>query len=104
MMDVLKELDRAGAVLQDRHFVYTSGKHGSAYINMDPLFPNVGVVSQFADMLVKPFAGQVDTVIAPATGGIVLAVLAAQALSRERERERSIRLRLRGRISTMAPL
>ncbi len=80
MVDVLEELDRAGAVLLKRHFVYTSGKHGSAYINLDPLFPNVGLVSQLGNLLVKPFVGQVDTVIAPATGGIVLSVLAARAL------------------------
>jgi orotate phosphoribosyltransferase len=78
-VDVMKELERAGAVLTDRHFVYTSGKHGSAYVNSDPLFPDVRLVSELCEMLVAPFAGQVDTVAAPATGGIVLAVLAARA-------------------------
>jgi orotate phosphoribosyltransferase len=35
-MDILQELDKAGAVYLDRHFIYTSGKHGSGYINLDP--------------------------------------------------------------------
>jgi orotate phosphoribosyltransferase len=45
-MDVMQELNSAGAVLLDRHFVYKSGKHGSGYINMDPIFPNIHVVKQ----------------------------------------------------------
>jgi orotate phosphoribosyltransferase len=80
-MDVLEELDRAGAVLLDRHFVYKSKKHGSGYINLDPLFPNVGLVSKFCSSLVGPFAEDgIQTIAAPAVGGIVLAVLAAKSL------------------------
>jgi orotate phosphoribosyltransferase len=78
-MNVLQELDSAGAVLLDRHFVYTSGKHGSGYINLDPLFPNVGLMAKICARLVEPFLGEFDTVAAPAVGGIELAVLAAAA-------------------------
>lgn len=76
-MDVLKELDRVGAVLLDRHFVYKSKKHGSGYINMDPLFPDVGLVSSICAQLVQPFEGEFDTVASPATGGVVLAFASA---------------------------
>jgi orotate phosphoribosyltransferase len=76
-IDVLAELDRVGAILLDRHFVYKSGKHGSGYINMDPLFPDVGLVSAIGSELVRPFANEFDTVASPATGGIVLAFAAA---------------------------
>ncbi len=76
-MDVLKELERAGAVLLDGHFVYKSGKHGSGYINMDPLFPDVGLVSSICAQLVLPFEGEFDTVASPATGGVVLAFASA---------------------------
>jgi len=72
--DIMAELDQAGAVLLDRHFVYKSTKHGSGYINMDPLFPYTDVVNQICDDLVLPFSRQdIDTVAAPATGGIILA-------------------------------
>ena len=47
-LDILAELDRVGAILLDRHFVYKSGKHGSGYINMDPLFPDVALVDRRA--------------------------------------------------------
>lgn len=85
-IDVLKELNRLGAVIQDQHFVYTSGKHGSAYINSDPMFPDASTVAEIADQLIEPYLGQVDTVVAPATGGIVLAVQAALAFARKNER------------------
>jgi orotate phosphoribosyltransferase len=76
-MDVLSELDRVGAILLDRHFVYKSGKHGSGYINMDPLFPDVELVAAICAELVRPFEGSFDSVAGPATGGIVLAFAAA---------------------------
>jgi orotate phosphoribosyltransferase len=76
-MDVLRELDRVGAILLDRHFVYKSGKHGSGYINMDPLFPEVELVQAICAELVRPFDGSFETVAGPATGGIVLAFAAA---------------------------
>ncbi len=77
VLDVLAELDRVGAILLDRHFVYKSGKHGSGYINMDPLFPDVALVSAIAAELVRPFADEFDTVASPATGGVVLAFATA---------------------------
>src|SRR5665213_1314011 len=73
MTDVLALLDRVGAVSLDRHFVYKSGKHGTGYINMDPLFPDVNAVSGLCRRLSEPFAGQFDTVASPAVGGVVLA-------------------------------
>lgn len=76
-MDVLAELEKIGAIFTGKHFVYASGKHGSGYINMDIMFPHTELVSKLAKDLAAPFAGQFDTVAAPATGGIVLSVLTA---------------------------
>ena len=84
-IDVIAEL-KAGAIYTDRHFIYTSGKHGSAYINSDPMFPHVQMVSELCDQLIEPFVGQVDTVAAPATGGIVLGVLSALAFNKQVEK------------------
>ncbi len=77
-MNILSELESIGAVFSDKHFVYTSGKHGSGYINMDMMFPHTALVSQICQELAAPFKGEFDTVVAPATGGIVLAVLTAR--------------------------
>lgn len=80
-MDVLEKLRDAGALSVDSHFIYTSGRHGSAYINLDPLLPDVSTLAALCQDLAKPFRGTVDTVIAPAVGAIPLAVLTAVALS-----------------------
>ena len=77
-MDILTELEKIGAVFTDKHFVYTSGKHGSGYINMDMMFPHTELVAEICRALAEPFAGDFATVVAPATGGIVLAVLTAR--------------------------
>jgi orotate phosphoribosyltransferase len=76
-VDILKELDKAGAVLLDRHFIYKSKKHGSGYINMDPLFPDVELLALLCAELARPFEGDFDTVASPATGGVVLSFATA---------------------------
>jgi len=81
-MDVLAELEHVGAVLNDRHFVYTSGRHGSSYINMDALFPHVELTSRISELLVEPFGGEFDVVAGPAVGGVVLAGFGALASTR----------------------
>lgn len=78
-MDVLQELEKIGAIFTGKHFVYASGKHGSGYINMDIMFPNVELVARLCQDLIKPFEGQFDVIAAPATGGIELGVLSALA-------------------------
>lgn len=80
-MEVLEALESRGAVLLDHHFVYKSGTHGPNYINMDPLFPEVPLVSLLCHKLSHGYKFQrVDTVVGAATGGIPLAVLTAQAM------------------------
>jgi orotate phosphoribosyltransferase len=79
-MDVLQELENARAVLSGRHFVYKSGKHGSGYINMDTVFPDLSLTRQLCELLADPFRGEgIEVVAAPAVGGIVLAALTALA-------------------------
>src|SRR5262245_8586379 len=77
--DVMPALAAAGAVITDRHFVYTSGRHGSGYINLDLLLPHASVMAAICSMLAEPFVGSFDTVAAPAVGGVVLAEFAALA-------------------------
>lgn len=76
--DILSQLNERGAVYTDQHFVYTSGKHGSGYINMDPIFTELNLVKDIGYQLSVPFwQDGFDTVAAPATGGIVLAFATA---------------------------
>lgn len=83
-MDILETLAARGAILQDMHFVYKSGKHGPHYINMDPVFPDVGLMLQLGGDLAAQFnatdASQL-TVVGAATGAIPLALVTAMHLN-----------------------
>jgi len=80
-MSILDVLAARGAVLTDKHFVYAKGGHGPNYINIDPALPDVELMNEVCHQLGAPFSGNVDTVAAPATGGIPLAVLTALSLT-----------------------
>jgi orotate phosphoribosyltransferase len=79
MSDVLAELEHVEAIYLGQHFVYKSGKHGSGYINMDPLFPHIQLVAKLCGELAGAFLEEFDTVAAPAIGGIELSLLTALA-------------------------
>ena len=75
-------LARANAVLTDDHFVYTSGKHGSAYVNKDAIYPHTKETSRLCEMMAEAFKHEsVDVVIAPAVGGVILSHEVALHLS-----------------------
>lgn len=65
------------AVYLDRHFVYASGKHGSGYINIDPILPLGDEMFEIGQELAISFlhghTSGFDVVAAPAVGGIRLA-------------------------------
>jgi orotate phosphoribosyltransferase len=66
-------LEECGAVLTDGHVVYTSGKHGRAYVNKDALYPHTERTSELCRLmadLVRDAGAEV--VCAPALGGIIL--------------------------------
>lgn len=86
--NVVKILKKVGAILTDDHFVYTSGKHGSVYINKDALYPHTKESSQVGRLFAQKFANRaIDMVVAPALGGIVLSQWTAYHLSKLKKRE-----------------
>lgn len=76
-MNVLEKLKEIGAIYTGKHFIFVSGKHAPEYINLDVMFPHTELVGELCKGLVAPFKDTFDVVVAPATGGIVLAVLSA---------------------------
>ncbi len=85
VIDILKNV---GAVITDSHFVYTSGKHGSVYINKDALYPHTAETSQVGQMFAKKFKDvDIDVVAAPALGGIILSQWTAYHLSKLKGKE-----------------
>lgn len=85
---VLSILTKAGAIIKDGHIVYTSGKHGSAYVNKDALYPHTKDTSKLCREIAKQFADDnVEVVVAPAIGGVILSQWVAYHLSQMTGRE-----------------
>ena len=84
---VLDLLKKAEAVFQG-HFVYTSGKHAPRYVNKMALFVHPELASQMGELFAQKYKDQdIDIVVAPALGGIVLAQWVAYHLSKLKNRE-----------------
>ncbi len=80
--EYLATLERVGAVVTDSHIVYTSGKHGSAYVNKDALYPHVAETSYLCRVIAEHFMHSgAQAVIAPAVGGVILSTWTAFGLS-----------------------
>jgi len=65
--------EEIGAVRTGGHFVYTSGLHGSAYVNKDAIYPDTNRISELCAMLadlLRPYRPEV--VCGPAVAGIIV--------------------------------
>jgi orotate phosphoribosyltransferase len=81
--DIIDRFRSVGAILRDTHVVYTSGLHGSAYVNKDALYPHTETVAELCGEIARRFYQEkVETVLAPALGGIVLTQWTAYALGK----------------------
>ncbi len=79
---ILQILEQVHAVITDSHIVYTSGKHGAAYVNKDALYPHTKIISQLCRAMAEPFiSDDVEVVIAPVIGGVILSQWVAWHLS-----------------------
>lgn len=81
--NILAILERYGAVITDSHIVYTSGKHGSTYINKDAVYPHPHIISHLCELIAEYFASyhvEVEIVVAPAIGGVILSNRIAEHL------------------------
>jgi orotate phosphoribosyltransferase len=71
---LFKQLDDVNAIIRNSHIVYTSGQHGSVYVNKDAVYPYVDTVSDICKEFAHEFDGFcIDCVVGPAMGGIILA-------------------------------
>lgn len=86
--EILSTLTNVSAVITNSHIVYTSGKHGSMYVNKDALYPHTKQTSELCRLFADHFSkDDVDVVIAPALGGIILSQWTAHHLSQLTGRE-----------------
>jgi orotate phosphoribosyltransferase len=80
--EVLDVLGKTNAVITGSHIVYTSGKHGTAYVNKDAIYPHTASISQLCRTIAEEFKNSdVEVVVAPAVGGVVMTQWVAHHLS-----------------------
>ncbi len=80
--EILQVLGKVGVVIINSHFVYTSDMHGTAYINKDALYPHTAETSRLCRVMAERFADDnVQVVIAPAIGGVILSQWIAHHLT-----------------------
>ena len=88
MDNVVNILKKVGAVITDSHFVYTSGKHGSVYVNKDAVYPHTAETSRIGELFAEKYKDiDIDVVAAPALGGIILSQWVAFHLSKLKGKE-----------------
>ena len=70
-----------GGILTGRHVVYTSGRHGSAYVNKDAVYPHTARVAELCALLAESVRELgAEVVCGPALGGIILSQWTAHHL------------------------
>ncbi len=81
-------LQEVGAIITDSHIVYTSDKHGSAYVNKDAVYPHTELTSALCWTIASQFVEyNVEVIVGPALGGIILSQWTADALTKLSGRE-----------------
>ncbi len=79
---------RYKAIITNNHILYTSGKHGAEYVNKDAIYPHTSAISHLCEMFAEQFLkDDIDVVLAPAVGGIVLTQWTAYHLQKKTGRE-----------------
>ena len=78
--DLRRVFISAGVILNG-HFVYTSGRHGSEYLEKFRILENPVMTAELAALIADRFReARVDRVAGPTTGGIILAYEVARQL------------------------
>lgn len=88
MKDIFEILKETGALIMDDHFVYTSGKHGNLYINKDAIYPHTEKASEVGQLFAQKVKDlEIDVVVGPMIGGIILSQWTAFHLSKLKGKE-----------------
>lgn len=88
MSKILEILKETKAIITNSHFVYTSGKHGSVYINKDIVYTHPEKASEVGFLFAQNSKNlDIDVVAAPALGGIILSQWTAYHLTKLKDKE-----------------
>jgi orotate phosphoribosyltransferase len=84
---IMKVLSDVGAIITDSHLVYTSGRHGKAYVNKDALYVHSLSTSLLCQEMAAQYdADSVDVVAGPTIGGVILSQWVAFHLNGKRHK------------------
>lgn len=99
MTDYLKIFRETGALLEG-HFVLTSGRHSGSYFQCAKVLQHPEYLVEFSKKIMDHFSNmEIDTVISPAVGGIVIGTEVGRAISKKTifaEREKGEMILRRG--------
>lgn len=88
MNEVLEILKKVGAILGPDHFVGTSGLHFDTYVNKDFLYPHTKETSEVGKLFAEKYKDKnIEVVVGPALGGIILSQWTAHHLSEITDKE-----------------
>lgn len=88
MNEVIEILTKVGAIISGSHFVGTSGLHFDTYVNKDFLYPHTKETSHICKIFAEKYKDKnIEVVIGPALGGIILSQWTAYFLSEISGRE-----------------
>ena len=83
--EIMRLFTDVGAIISDSHFVYSSGRHSSVYVNKDAVYVHTTTIAKLCELMARPYnAEQIDVVVGPVLGGIVLSQWVAHALNQRR--------------------
>jgi orotate phosphoribosyltransferase len=79
--ETLALLSESRAILENDHFVYISGDHGSGWIDKDAIYPHTERIERLCRDMAGTVRGRgVEVVCGPATGGLIIAEWTAHEL------------------------
>ncbi len=82
---IMQTLNDVGAIITDSHIVYTSGRHGTSYVNKDVLYLHTKITSDLCKAMSERYdANQIDLVAGPTIGGVVLSQWVTHHLNAKR--------------------
>lgn len=79
--ETLQILKETKSILENDHFVYVSGDHGSGWIDKDRIYPNTKYPNRLGQLLAQSISSyNPDIICGPAIGGLIIAQWTAHHL------------------------
>jgi len=88
MEDITEILKRVNAVITNGHFVFASGRHSDTYVNKNALYVHTEETSKVCQLFAEKNKDlDIEVVVGPALGGIILSQWTAWHLSKIKGKE-----------------